>query len=144
MDGYFFFGFRNRGTIHCNYTDWNRQDNVKYNSECVRLKEECQTRLGCPDGISFLVKISLYVIFNFFVHVIPFPCHIFKLVLPLRIPLYQMQPSFQSQQISADYTRDEHIQIHTPSAQSSWQPFCNTKQVISASSSQPKIFCHLK
>ncbi len=42
MDEYFFFGFRNRGTIHCNYTDWNRQDKVEYNSECVHLKEEYQ------------------------------------------------------------------------------------------------------
>ncbi len=31
MDGYFFGGCRNRGTIHCNYTDWNRQDNAEYN-----------------------------------------------------------------------------------------------------------------
>ncbi len=30
-DGYFFGGCRNRGTIHCNYTDWNRQDNAEYN-----------------------------------------------------------------------------------------------------------------
>ncbi len=52
MVGYFFFGFRNRGTIHCSYTDWNRQDNVENNSECVRLKEECQTRLGCPEGVT--------------------------------------------------------------------------------------------
>ncbi len=38
------------GTIHCNYTDWNRQDNVENNSECVCLKEECQKCLGCPEG----------------------------------------------------------------------------------------------
>ncbi len=41
-----FFGFRNRGTIHSNYTDWNIQDNVEYNSECVHLKEECEMRWG--------------------------------------------------------------------------------------------------
>ncbi len=49
MDRYF-FGFRNRGRIHCNYTDWNRQDNVEYNSECVHLKEEYQTHIGCLEG----------------------------------------------------------------------------------------------
>ncbi len=45
-----FFRFRNRGTIHCNYTDWNRQENVEYNSECVCLNEEYKTRIGCLEG----------------------------------------------------------------------------------------------
>ncbi len=47
---FIYFLFRNRGIIPCNYTDCNRQDNVEYNYECVRLKEECQTCLGCPEG----------------------------------------------------------------------------------------------
>ncbi len=29
MDAYL-FRYRNRDTIHCNYTDWNRHDNVEY------------------------------------------------------------------------------------------------------------------
>ncbi len=50
MDGYFFWDSENRGTIHCNSTDWNRQENVEHNSECVCLKEEYQTCLGCLVG----------------------------------------------------------------------------------------------
>ncbi len=53
--GYFFL---DRGTIHCNYTDWNRQDNVEYNSECVCLKEEYQTCM--PWG-----WVNLWLIFIF-------------------------------------------------------------------------------
>ncbi len=51
MNGYFFFLDSETGATFTAIiqigTDGN---NVEYNSECVRLKEECQTLIGCPEG----------------------------------------------------------------------------------------------
>jgi len=46
MDGCAFWSFKNSDTIQCNYKAGKSQHIIKYNSNCVQLKEESHTHLG--------------------------------------------------------------------------------------------------